>query len=55
MRRIIHKYILKNGDYHYLCNQTVRANWLRTDISNRKVSCKNCLCVLKKKAKEMEG
>ena len=46
-RIIIHKYILKDGDYYYLCNQAVNASWLKTDISNRKVNCKNCLRAIK--------
>ena len=45
--KIIHKHILKDGDYFYLCNQTVSATWRKTDITNQKVNCKNCLKQLK--------
>lgn len=47
---IIHKYIMKQWNDHtnqleginYLCNWAVEANWKKTDITNRKVNCKNC-------------
>jgi len=52
MRKIIHKYILKDGEIYYLCNQTVNANWLKTDITNKKVNCKNCLKIRKKQEKK---
>ena len=34
------------GDYFYLCNQAVKANWQKTDISTKRVDCKNCLRIL---------
>ena len=43
IKRIIHKHILKHGDYWYLCNQAVNANWKKTDLSTKKINCKNCL------------
>ena len=52
--KIIHKYILIDGDYGYLCNQAVAATWLKTDISNKKINCKNCLKQIKKEAKTNE-
>jgi len=52
--KIIHKYILIDGDYAYLCNQAVAATWLKTDIASKKVNCKNCLKQLKKEAKKNE-
>ena len=46
--KIVHKYILKDGDYHYICNQGANANWKKTDIANRRVNCKNCKKILLK-------
>jgi len=40
--KIVHKHILKNGDYYYRCNQAVRADWRKTDIAVRRINCKNC-------------
>lgn len=48
MKKIIHKYILKNGLICYICNQAINANWLKTDITNKKINCKNCLNIIKK-------
>ena len=47
MEKIIHKYILKDGNIYYLCNQSIKANWLKTDLANKRVSCKNCLKKIK--------
>lgn len=58
-RRIIHKYITKpirvNGQpdavrIHYLCNQAVKANWKKTDITPFRINCKNCKQIIKKEA-----
>jgi len=38
--------------YSYLCNWAVGANWLKTDIANKRVNCKNCLRAIKKYKKE---
>jgi len=46
--KIIHKFVRVNGDYFYLCNQAVQADWRKTDIANKKVNCKNCKKILKK-------
>ena len=39
----VHKYILEDGQYWYICNRAVTANWKKTDIANRRINCKNCL------------
>lgn len=47
MKRIIHKYLLKDGKLFYLCNQAVSANWKKTDIAWRRITCKNCKKTIK--------
>jgi hypothetical protein len=47
-RRIIHKHILIKGEIRYLCNQACITNWLKTEITNKKVNCKNCLRLIAK-------
>jgi hypothetical protein len=42
MRTIIHKYLLKNGAIRYQCNQACTTNWKKTNITNKKITCKNC-------------
>ena len=34
--------------YRYLCNWAVAANWKKTDITNKRVTCKNCKRAIKK-------
>ena len=34
-------------EIRYLCNQAVNIDWRKTDISNRKINCKNCKRILK--------
>ena len=52
--KIIHKYIMKEQTkegwvgYNYLCNWNVTPNWKKTDITNKKVNCKNCKRIIKK-------
>jgi hypothetical protein len=56
-RIVRHKYITKPRPttmqkdavkIFYLCNQAVEAEWKKTDISGRKVNCKNCKRQMKK-------
>ena len=48
MRKIIHKYILIRGQIRYACNQACTTTWLKTDITNKKINCKNCKRIIKK-------
>ena len=61
MKKIIHKHFLVNkndkdkldlndNNLKYLCNRKVKwGNWLKTDVTNKKVNCKNCLKIIKNK------
>lgn len=60
-KRIIHKLILKSRptkyqadavEMFYLCNQAVRCDWRKTDLTPRRVNCKNCKKAMKNKIKE---
>lgn len=53
-KKIIHKCLFKENEIHYLCNQAVNASWLKTDITNEQVTCKNCLKIHNKKLKLAE-
>jgi hypothetical protein len=33
---------------YYLCNRSVECNWVKTDLSGRKVNCKKCKRLMKK-------
>ena len=54
-RKIIHKFIMDRYDkrlkmevgIRYLCNWAVEPKWLKTDIANKKICCKNCLRIIK--------
>jgi hypothetical protein len=47
-RIIIHKHLLKRGQIRYACNQACNTNWKKTDITNKKINCKNCKKILRK-------
>lgn len=53
-----HKFIVKSKptrhqkdavSYHYLCNPSIKCDYSKTDMINKKVTCKRCLVQLRKK------
>ncbi len=38
-------------EYHYLCNQAVNCDWRGTDLSRKRITCKNCIKMKRKKLK----
>ena len=50
-KKIVHKVIVKDNQYRYLCNQAVSISLIKSSERWEHITCENCL---KQKGKELE-